>query len=234
MGNYDPIKPTNGIITPKKSNLTSYLGSYYRGAHINLKETDMTHIAVLYYSGYGHTHVLANTLVESARKERDTEVSEIAISPTGDLTEDQWRALLAADGILMGSPTYMGSVAWQFKKIADESSSVWAKQQWKDKLAGGFTNSASMNGDKDSTIAYLKTFAAQHAMLWVGLDDLPANTKASQRNDINYLGGFSGLLAQSPSDASPEEGPLPGDLSTANAYAKRFVNLVKRWNHIPS
>ena len=40
------------------------------------------------------------------------------------------------------------------------------------------------------------------------------NAKAAQRNDINYVGSFSGAMAQSPSDASPAE-MLEGDLATA-------------------
>ena len=33
-----------------------------------------------------------------------------------------WDRLKAADAIIFGSPTYMGSVSWQFKKFADASS----------------------------------------------------------------------------------------------------------------
>jgi multimeric flavodoxin WrbA len=57
----------------------------------------------------------------------------------------------------------MGSVTWQFKKFADTSSKVWFTQGWKDKLFAGFTNSATMNGDKLSTLHYLFTLAMQHA-----------------------------------------------------------------------
>ena len=42
-----------------------------------------------------------------------------------------------------------------------------AHQAWKDKLAAGFVNSASFNGDKQTAIIQLATFAAQHGMLWV-------------------------------------------------------------------
>lgn len=122
----------------------------------------------------------------------------------------------------------MGSVAWQFKKFADDSSKIWFKQQWKDKIAAGFTNSASINGDKLSTIHYLFTLSMQHSMVWLGLDQLPSNTKAAQRNDLNWLGSFSGLMAQSPSDASPDEGPLPGDLKTAQALGTRVAYYTKK------
>jgi NAD(P)H dehydrogenase (quinone) len=102
-------------------------------------------------------------------------------------------------------------------------SKPWFSQAWKDKIAAAFTNSASMNGDKLSTLHYLFTLAMQHSMIWIGTGVMPSNAKAAQRNDINYLASFSGAMAQSPSDASPEEGPLPGDLETAKLFGQRVA-----------
>jgi len=154
----------------------------------------------------------------------------ILIDAEGNITEAQWASLAAADAIVFGSPTYMGTVSWQFKKFADASSKPWFIGAWKDKLAAGFTNSASQNGDKGVTISYLITFAMQHGMLWVGTGLMPASSKAAQRSDLNWLGGFSGLLAASPSDSTPEEGPHAGDLETAKAFGKRFAEQVIRAN----
>jgi NAD(P)H dehydrogenase (quinone) len=47
--------------------------------------------------------------------------------------------------------------AGDFKKFADASSKPWSAQAWKDKIAGGFTNSASLNGDKYNTLMYFVT-----------------------------------------------------------------------------
>jgi NAD(P)H dehydrogenase (quinone) len=149
------------------------------------------------------------------------------IDTDGNLPAGAWEALDAADAIVFGSPTYMGMVSWQFKKFADASSKPWFSQKWKDKVAAGFTNSASINGDKLSTLQYLNTLAMQHSMVWVGTGMMPANTKAATRNDPNWLAGSSGLLAQSPSDSSPDEGPLPGDLETARLFGARIANITK-------
>ncbi len=189
----------------------------------------MTSISIVYHSGYGHTDKQAQAVLEGLQSVAGVTAGLIKINAEGDISPAQWQALEQADGILMGSPTYMGSVSWQFKKFADASSKPWFGQQWKDKLAGGFTNSASMNGDKLSTLNYLFTLAMQHSMLWVGTGLMPSNSKAAQRNDINYLGSFSGLMAQSPSDASAEEGPLPGDLETARLFGQRFAHTCVRW-----
>ena len=51
--------------------------------------------------------------------------------------------------------------------------------------------------------------------------------RAAQRNDVNYVGSFSGAMAQSPSDASPAE-MLPGDLETARLFGKRVAEVAAK------
>ena len=182
----------------------------------------MAKIAVVFHSGYGHTLRMAQSVAQGAGADL------VAIDAQGDVSEAGWATLNAADAIIMGSPTYMGSVSWQFKKFADASSKPWFTQAWKDKVFAGFTNSATMNGDKLSTLHYLFTLAMQQGGIWVGTGLMPANSKAAQRNDVNYVGSFSGAMAQSPSDASPAE-MLPGDLETARLFGKRVAELATRF-----
>ncbi len=112
----------------------------------------------------------------------------------GDLDDAGWAKLDAADGIIFGAPTYMGGPSADFKKFADASSKpCFAQQSWKDKIAAGFTNSAAMNGDKHSTIAYLITLAMQHGMIWAGTGMMPANTKAATRARPELRRRFFGL-----------------------------------------
>lgn len=186
----------------------------------------MTDIAIVYFSGYGHTAKQAEAV--AAGMAGLAQVHMLPISKDGDLAEGGWETLAAADAIVMGAPTYMGAPAWQFKKFADASSKPWFTLAWKDKVAAGFTNSATMNGDKFNSITTFFTLAMQHGMIWVGTALMPANTKAAARNDINYVGGFSGLLAQSPADSSPDEGPLPGDLETAKLFGKRVAEVTAK------
>ncbi|MFZ6861532.1 flavodoxin family protein [Undibacterium sp. Ji67W] len=187
----------------------------------------MTKVAIVYHSGYGHTTKAAEA-VQAGALAAGAEVDLISIDKEGNITDAQWASLAAAQAIIFGSPTYMGTVSWQFKKFADATSKPWYTQVWKDKIAAGFTNSASMNGDKLSTLHYLFTLSQQHSMIWVGTGMMPSNSKAAQRNDINYLASFSGLMTQSPSDASPEEGPLPGDLETAKLFGQRIATVAKK------
>ena len=97
---------------------------------------------VLYHSGYGHTKRMAEAVADGAA------ASLIAIDAEGNVPKEAWEILQAASVIIFGSPTYMGAPSWQFKKFADASSKPWFEKAWKDKIFGGFTNSASINGDK--------------------------------------------------------------------------------------
>ncbi|TWO64899.1 flavodoxin family protein [Caenimonas sedimenti] len=180
-------------------------------------------ISIVFHSGYGHTRKVAEAVAQASG------ASLLEIDEQGDLHADGWDRLAASRAIVFGSPTYMGNVSWQFKKFADASSRVWAQQGWKDKLAAGFTNSASINGDKHATVQALFTLSQQHGMLWVGTGMMPANSKAATRDDINHLAGFSGLLTATPSDASVEE-MVPGDLATARAFGERVAAVVRRYN----
>ena len=182
----------------------------------------MPQIAVVYHSGYGHTQRQAQAVAEGAGDQL------IAIDADGNLPQGAWEQLEAADAIIFGSPTYMGSVSWQFKKFADASSKPWFAQKWKDKIAAGFTNSAGMNGDKFNVLTTLFTLAMQHSMIWVSQGLMPSNTKGAKRDDVNYLVSYSGAIAQSPVDAGADA-MAPGDLETARLFGERVAEVASRF-----
>ena len=176
---------------------------------------------VVYHSGYGHTQRLAQAVADGANG------TLLAIDADGNLPDGGWELLAAAQAIVFGSPTYMGSVSWQFKKFADASSRAWMPQTWKDKVFGGFTNSANMNGDKFSTLHYFITLAMQHGGLWAGTAILYNNTKSANRSDVNYLGSSSGVMGQTPGDVGAD-GMNAGDLETARLYGARIAAVAAR------
>ncbi len=182
----------------------------------------MSKIVIVYHSGYGHTKKVAEAVAQGSGG------ALLAIDAEGNLPEGGWEQLAAANAIVFGSPTYMGSVSWQFKKFADASSKPWFGQAWKNKLAAGFTNSATMNGDKLSTLHYLFTLSQQHSMYWVGTGMMPSNGKAATRADINYVGSFSGLMTATPSDASPDE-MIGGDIATAVKFGERIKEAAAKF-----
>ncbi len=102
--------------------------------------------------------------------------------------------------------------------------------QWADKLAAGFTNSASQNGDKQNTLVSFVTFAAQHGMVWINLNIPPGNNNSGGSvDDINRLGSSLGAMAQSNADEGPDKAPLESDLKTAELLGERVANCAVRW-----
>lgn len=179
----------------------------------------MNTVAIVYHSGYGHTAEVAKAV---ARGAADIAGIEAKLGPVADI-DRHWQDLDAADAIIFGAPTYMGSVSAPFKAFMDASSKVWFTQGWKDKIAAGFTHSGSQGGDKFNTVTQLFTFAMQHGMIWSGLGLLPGNNSSKGSvNDLNRLGGFSGAMTQSGVDQGADAIP-PSDLKTAEHLGRRVA-----------
>jgi multimeric flavodoxin WrbA len=160
--------------------------------------------------------------------ERVGGISSILV-PVGEL-EQCWDVLHGADAIIFGCPTYMGSASAEFKKFMELSSKFWIAQAWKDKLAAGFTNSASQSGDKLNTLVQLAIFAAQHGMIWIGLGLLPGNNAGTASiGDNNRLGSFLGAMAQSNMNQGSDVAPPPNDHETAALLGKRVAETALRF-----
>lgn len=186
----------------------------------------MVTIAVIYHSGFGHTKVQAQSVRQGAAKIAGIEATLISVEEY----EAHWDVLDAADAIIFGAPTYMAGPSAPFKAFLDATSSRWAEQKWKDKLAAAFTNSASMSGDKLSTLQQLSLFAMQHGMIWVGLGLMPGNNHSKgSADDLNRLGGSIGAMAQSNADQSPDLVPPLADRSTAEHLGARVAEAAIRW-----
>ena len=177
-------------------------------------------IAVVYHSGYGHTAAQAKAVAEGAQAVDGAEVQVVSLGEG----EVPWETLNAADALIFGCPTYMGDVSAVFKKFMEDSSRLWSQQKWQDKLAAGFTNSASQSGDKLNTLQSLAVFAAQHGMIWVSLGLLPGNNSSQGSvEDLNRIGSYLGAMAQSNADQGPDVAPIPSDLKTAAHLGRRVA-----------
>jgi multimeric flavodoxin WrbA len=197
-------------------------------------------VTVVYHSVHGHTRVLAEHLADGARLVPNTQVHLVEIRAE-DVNSGRWHdaevmALLErSDAIVLGCPTLMGSASAVFKTFMEAAFTPFITQAWKDKLAGGFTNSASQSGDKLATLEQLAVFAAQLGMQWIGVGDMPGNNwSGGTRDDVNRLGSWLGLMSQSHADLGPEKAGSRGDRVTAERYGERIARLTQRWvNGVP-
>jgi NAD(P)H dehydrogenase (quinone) len=192
----------------------------------------MANIAIIYFSGTGHTHLMAEAIATGIhQKNPDSKVQLLRI--TGEqIINGRWKdatmvdSLNSADAIVFGSPTYMGGVAAQFKAFVDGVSSAWAQQLWKNKIGGGFTHSGGLSGDKQGTLIYLAINAAQHSMIWVGAGEM------SQPNGVNRLGSYQGVMGQAVPDFTGTKAVEldPGDRLSCELYGQRIAEATKRWS----
>src|ERR1700686_4631331 len=121
-------------------------------------------IVVVYHSGYGHTVRIAEAVARGAAAISGVSVELV----TAEEAPGRWGTLDSADAIIMGAPTYMGSLSAPFKAFMDATSHLqYVEKRWAGKIAAGFTNGASRGGDKQTSLVQLMTFAAQHQMHWV-------------------------------------------------------------------
>lgn len=193
----------------------------------------MTQLTVVFQSGRGHTAKLAESLVQGALSVPGVQCQSHPLSweevqHGRYANEELFRSLEESDGIVFGCATYMGSGSALFKVFLETAfQPAWFEQRWKDKVAAGFTNSASQSGDKLSTLMQLVVFAMQMSMIWVGVGDLPGNNwSGGTRNDLNRLGSWVGIMGQSHAD---EDSPSIGDIDTAHRYGARIALISRRF-----
>ncbi|MDN6858666.1 flavodoxin family protein [Pseudomonas sp. CAN2814] len=182
----------------------------------------MKTIAIVYHSASGRTERIAQAIASGARQVPGCEVHLLKAQ---ELIE-QPQTLLAYNGLILGSPTYLGGVSAPLKALMDATGPLWRQQKLRGRLAAGFTVSALPAGDKQSTLISLFTFCMQHGMLWAGNPILPEQHLGVPIEEAaNRLGSWSGLMAQADKTAADF---CPGDLKTARLFGELFAETLAR------
>lgn len=180
----------------------------------------MGNVAIVYASSAGRTGVIAQEIANSLGAE-GCNARLIAVEHIGP---KDWAALDAADTIVMGSPTYMGSVSAAFKGFMDDSAGIWEARGWLDKLGAGFTVAGHAAGDKLATLMQLSVFAAQHGMVWVGYDRVADAPGVGANGAGTWLGLSISTPATKGADLEPSE------LQAAQEFGTRIARATRRWS----
>jgi NAD(P)H dehydrogenase (quinone) len=99
-------------------------------------------VLTLYYSRSGNTQKVAKTVAEAMRlcgmnvTIEEAEKFDVSRLPNYDC-------------IVLGSPTYFSNMAWQVKKVVDESIVHYGGGRLKGKVAGIFTSAGTMKDGRD-------------------------------------------------------------------------------------
>ncbi len=198
-----------------------------RHAHFHCRKMIKLLISIVYDSGFGHTARVAEAVAAGIGEVREAEVKLIAVAD-GPM---DWEALERSDAIIFGSPTYNGLISAKLKQFFEDSTkAAWSAQKWRNKIAAGFTNSGAQHGDKLNSLISIALFAAQHGMIWVGLDMMPGNSSSTGSvDDLNRLGSWLGVMTQSNVDQAPNDAPIGSDLKTAQYLGRRVAETTRRF-----
>jgi len=119
----------------------------------------MSKALVIYYSRTGNTKRMAESVAEGIKKEG----LEVALKEVKDVQTDE---LLKYEAIVIGSPTYYGTMAAEIKKMLDESVSFHGRLDGK--VAAAFASSANIGGGNETTILDILNALLIHGMIIQG------------------------------------------------------------------
>ena len=116
----------------------------------------MAKALVCYYSRTGNTKKMAARMAEVLAAEGlAVDLRKVEDTAAADLP--------GYDCIVLGSPTYYGTMAWELKKLLDESVKFHGKLRGK--VGGAFTSSANVGGGNETTVLDILQALLIHGMV---------------------------------------------------------------------
>lgn len=123
----------------------------------------MPTMLISYFSKSGHTKKMAEAIAKGAKESGcDVVIKDIAKTTTDDMK--------SASAIVIGSPTYYGTMAAEVKKVLDESVSDHGKLAGK--IGGAFASSGMIGGGNETTILSIIQALLIHGMIVLGNSDI--------------------------------------------------------------
>lgn len=118
----------------------------------------MASVGIFYFTGGGNTEAMARAIAEGCQAAG----AEVVLQRVEETDSKKWPDL---DAIVLGSPTYFGNMAWQAKKLVDDSIVVY--ERLKGKPGGAFTSGGGRH-DAEYALQTLKWALEIHGMKVVG------------------------------------------------------------------
>lgn len=152
-------------------------------------------VLIVYYSRGGTTKRMAEIIGQGIKAENiDCDILPVA--------EVETQSLLDYDGIIIGSPTYYGTLAAPLKELIDKS--VVLHRKLDGKVGGAFSSAANLAGGNETTILSILESLLIHGMIIQG----------------DPQGDHYGPVAVGSIDDRCE--------TNCQRYAKRFVKLLRK------
>ena len=156
-------------------------------------------VLVLYYSKGGNTRKLAEAIAEGVGQ---VDGVEAMLRHTRDVSKEDF---VSADGLIVGSPVYFGTMAAQLKQVLDDFVSIRRKME--NKIGAAFSTSGDASGGKETTIMSIIQALLIYGMIIVG-------------DPMEATGHYGTACVGAPDDAANENGRKLG---------RRVAGLVRNY-----
>jgi NAD(P)H dehydrogenase (quinone) len=158
----------------------------------------MPKVLVAYSSRSGNTKKLAEAVALGVKEFPKVECE---IKPVSEVSNED---LVSADGIIVGSPVYFGTMSAEVKEMFDKSVAI--RKKLEGKVGAAFTTSGHHTGGKETTLFSIIQAMLIHGMIIVG--------------DPISAGGHYGVACVGSPDT---EG-----VNAAKALGRRVAEITKR------
>jgi NAD(P)H dehydrogenase (quinone) len=181
-------------------------------APANRSEADPVRVLVAYDSLTGHTEKMAQGVVAGANQVPGVTV---LLKPVDKVTKED---LDGADGIILGCPTYYGTLPGRMKVVMDDWS--WKlKVDFTDKVGGAFATGGGQVGGKEFTVLSLVMFMLNNRMVVAG---------PLYRNE--QTGSIWGEVGAAAMTGPLDTGVGEGELDSARRLGERVARLTVKLN----
>jgi NAD(P)H dehydrogenase (quinone) len=198
-------------------------------------------LLILYYSMFGHVHMMAEAVAEGARQVPGTEVILARVPETLPLTvlektgalEAQKtfahitvctpKQLADADAVIFGTPTRFGNMCGQMRQFFDATGGIWKAGALVGKVGSVFTSSGTQHGGQESTILSVHTTLLHHGMLIAGL---PYSFEGQNR--IDEVTGCSPYGASTIAGNDGKRWPSENELAGARFQGKYVAGIASK------
>jgi len=174
------------------------------------------HILIAYHSDYGSTEKMAHAIAAgalAAQASLQINIKDVAQTRLSDLEH--------ADVILFGTPVHMGSMAWQVKKLIDETSKLWMENILEGKVGGVFATGGGLGGSGggiEQTLISLHSNFLEHGMIVLGFPkSLPGYADAGLQ---------WGLAARTSNHEGMPQGISDAALMAARSYGAHIAHTA--------
>ncbi len=168
-------------------------------------------VLIAYDTLRGHTEQMALAVEEGARRVPGVLVVRKKV---GEVTKED---LVAADGIILGCPTYFANIPGRMKTVLD----TWnwkLKVDFTDKIGGAFATGGGQMGGKEHTVVSLLLFMINNRMIVAG----PLYEDEQGEDKWGELGGgaMTGPI---------DPGLSPAEFDSARRIGERIARLASQW-----